>query len=139
METRAIIWNRSETQLNKFRNSDFTKKLFKIVQMNDFELDITLDLMADRLCIAKSTLYNKLKKETGLSPIEFVRSVKLHLSIQLMTETEMSIKEIAYSTGFNDPKYFSRCFKRQFGVTPKEYKVKLSEPMSYKWNYFNLN
>ncbi|HET7732315.1 MAG TPA: helix-turn-helix transcriptional regulator [Paludibacter sp.] len=126
-------------QLNKFRSSDFTKKIFEIVQKKDFELDLTLDLLADRLCIAKSTLCNKLKKETGLSPIEFVRSVKLHLSIQLMSETELSIKEIAYSTGFNDPKYFSRCFKRQFGVTPKEYKVKLSAPMSYKWNYFNLN
>ena len=51
-----------------------------------------------------------------------VNSKKLDESLLLLADNNLNISEIAYSLGFNDPKYFSRCFRREFGVTPKEYR-----------------
>ena len=139
MITHSIIWNNFDVQLNKLKSFEFTKKIFDIILSNNSEPDCNIDLLAQRLCMTKSTLYNKLKRQTGLSPVEYVRSVRLHTSVRMMSDSEMSIKEIAYAAGFNDPKYFSRCFKRHFGVSPKEYKEISSRPASYQWLNFNMN
>jgi len=139
MITHSIIGNNSDNQINKLKNSEFTKKIFDIILSNNSESDCNINLLAKRLCMTKSTLYNKLKRQTGLSPVEYVRSVRLHTSVQMMEESDLSIKEIAYAVGFNDPKYFSRCFKRHFGVSPKEYKEISNKPVSYQWFNFNLN
>ena len=139
MITHSIIGNNSDNQINKLKNSEFTKKIFDIILSNNSDSDCNINLLAKRLCMTKSTLYNKLKRQTGLSPVEYVRSVRLHTSVQMMEESDLSIKEIAYAVGFNDPKYFSRCFKRHFGVSPKEYKEISNKPVSYQWFNFNLN
>ena len=66
----------------------------------------------------------KLKAATGLSISLYVRKLKLSKGIQMLLSTNLTISEIAYQTGFNDPKYFTRVFSAEFGVSPKEMRVK---------------
>ena len=70
---------------------------------------------------SKSTLHRKLKSLTGLSPWEFIRNIRLKHAAQMLKSNSGNISEIAFKVGFNDPKYFSRCFKAEFGMTPKEF------------------
>ena len=70
---------------------------------------------------SKSTLHRKLKSLTGLSQGEFIRNVRLKHAVQMLNNNVGNISEIAFAVGFNDPKYFGRCFKIEFVMTPKEF------------------
>lgn len=72
---------------------------------------------------SKSTLYKKLKSLTGLNTSGFIRNIRLKAACRIMEKksTSIRISELAYAVGFNDPKYFSACFKKDFGMLPSEY------------------
>ena len=71
--------------------------------------------------MSRSVLYRKLKALTNLSPNEFIRTVRLKRAAQLLPKHNGTVAEISYLVGFNDPGYFTRCFRKQFGRSPKEY------------------
>lgn len=71
---------------------------------------------------SKSTLYKKLKSLTGLNTSAFIRNIRLKAACKIVEEKKrIRISELAYAVGFNDPKYFSACFKKEFGMLPSEY------------------
>lgn len=71
---------------------------------------------------SKSTLYKKLKSLTGLNTSAFIRNIRLKAACKLVEEKKnLRISELAYAVGFNDPKYFSSCFRKEFGMLPSEY------------------
>ena len=88
--------------------------------------NLSFDQFANEMNVSKASLYRKLKSVVGLSPCEFIRSVRIKRSVQLLTK-DSNIADVAFAVGFNDSKYFSRCFKREFGVTPTQYQ----ESMAY--------
>jgi AraC-like DNA-binding protein len=67
-------------------------------------------------------LYRKLKGVTGLSGIEFIRTIRLKKAFQLLETATYSVAEVAYQVGFNDPSYFTRIFKKEYGKAPSEIK-----------------
>ena len=67
------------------------------------------------------TLYRKILSLTGKTPIEFIRSIRLKRAAQLLEKSGMTISEIAYEVGFNNPKHFSKFFKEEFKVSPSQY------------------
>ena len=69
-------------------------------------------------------LYKKLLQITGKTPIEFIRTIRLKRAAQLLRESQLYVSEIAYEVGFNNPKYFSKYFKDEFGVLPSAYQLK---------------
>lgn len=69
-------------------------------------------------------LYKKISTLTGKSPIEFIRLLRLKRATQYLAESQLTIAEIAYKLGFNNPKYFSKYFKEEFGILPSEYQGK---------------
>ena len=77
---------------------------------------------------SQSTLYNKLRAITGMNVSTFIRDIRLkeayHLAQQDPTQR---VSDLAYKVGFQDPKYFSTCFKKQFGMQPKEFMESLQE------------
>ena len=99
----------------------FLDKVVSIIESNMAEEDFDVARLADALIVSKSSLYRKMKMATGLSPIEFIRNIRLKHASQLLKNKSMSIAEVAYKCGFSNPKYFTTCFKGDFGVTPKEY------------------
>ena len=74
--------------------------------------------------IGRTLLYQKISDIVGMSIKEFIMDVRLKRAAQLLKESDLTISEIANLTGFNNPKYFSICFKKQFELTPSEFKKK---------------
>ena len=69
----------------------------------------------------RSSMYRKLKSLTGLSSSEFIKNIRLKRACNMLEKDAGNISDIAYRTGFSDPKYFSTCFKNEFGMSPREY------------------
>ena len=57
-----------------------------------------------------------------MSPQEFFRNLRFKISCEMLVDNSNNIADVAYKLGFSDPKYFSKCFKREFGVTPREFR-----------------
>ena len=81
------------------------------------------ELFAEKMQVSKSTLQRMMRTITGLTPLQYIRSVQYASAIDLLSNSSMSIKIIAHTVGFSDPKYFSRCFRQDFGLTPHEYRT----------------
>ncbi|MGC3976881.1 MAG: response regulator [Paludibacteraceae bacterium] len=102
-------------------DEQFLRTAIKVVEERLSDESLNFDDFAASMAVAKSTLHRKLKTLTGLSPVEFMRNIRLKHATQMLESNTGNISEIAFAVGFNDPKYFSRCFKNEFGMTPKEY------------------
>ncbi len=90
--------------------------------------DLSVEELAAELGMSRVHLYKRLKQITGKTPIEFIRVLRLKRAAQLLRESQLNISEIAYRCGFNNPKYFSRYFKEEFGVLPSVYQNAGPEP-----------
>ena len=88
----------------------------------DSQFDITE--FADAMSMSKSLLAKRIKEETGQSTSQFIRNYRLSIARELILENyaNRNIMEIAYKVGFNDPKYFTRCFTQLYGTAPSTYK-----------------
>lgn len=112
--------NISSMEYNSVDES-FLKLAVQIVEENMADEAYNFDQFSIDMNTSKSTLHRKLKTLTGSSPGEFIRSVRMKHAVQMLNNNVGNISEIAYSVGFSDPKYFSRCFKAEYGYTPKDY------------------
>ncbi len=109
------------------RDSDFSAQLLEAIQKlyKDPELDVYK--LADALGMNRNTLNEKIQEGFGLSIAQFIRTYRLNVAKEMLsngTNTDMTVSEIAYEVGFNDPKYFTRCFAKEFGATPSEMQKK---------------
>ncbi len=103
-------------------DEEFLKKAISIVQEHLSDPDYDQSRFVEDMGTSKSTLFRKLKSLTGLSYSSFVRNIRIKAACQIMEEKRhIRISELAYAIGFNDPKYFSTCFKKEFGIHPSEY------------------
>jgi len=99
----------------------FLKQAIEIVEKHMMNTDFSVEMLVKEMGFSRSTLYFKFKEITGLSSSEFIRNIRLKRAMQLLSQSDLSVKEIMYMTGFNTASYFSKCFKKQFGVRPSEY------------------
>ena len=99
----------------------FLKQAMAIVEDHMMNTEFSVEMLVAEMGMSRSNLYLKLKEITGLSSSEFIRSVRLKRAVQLIKKSDMSVKEIMYMTGFNTASYFSKCFKKQYGMVPSEY------------------
>ncbi len=84
--------------------------------------ELTVDELVDDMHMGRTVFFNKLKGMTGLSPVEFIREIRIKRAAQLLESGDYNITEITYMVGMNDSRYFSKCFKNTYGMTPSEYK-----------------
>ena len=102
-------------------DEQFMKRVMEIIDKQMDNSDFAIDEFALNLGMGRTAFYQKLKSLTGLSPVDFVREMRIKRAKQLVESGEYNVSTIAYMTGFNDPKYFSKCFKKKYGVSPSEY------------------
>lgn len=102
----------------------FLTKAMEVVEANLNDSEFNADSFASEMCMSRVHLYRKLKALTDQSVSDFVKTARLKLAANLIGENKLTIKEAAYTVGFKDPKYFSKCFKQQFGVKPSDYVIK---------------
>jgi AraC-like DNA-binding protein len=99
----------------------FLKKACEIVSYNMSDGSFCVEKMADAINISRTQLHRKLKALTGMAPGEFIKDIRLKRAAELILAKTDNISQISYSLGFNDQSYFTKCFKKQFGVAPSEY------------------
>ena len=93
----------------------------KYVEANIGRCDLSVEELSRGLGMSRVHLYKKLLQITGKTPIEFIRVIRLKRAAQMLRESQQNVSEIAYQLGFNNPKYFSKYFKDEFGVLPSVY------------------
>ena len=99
--------------------------LAKLLDIMDKQMDnntLTVDELVEEMNMGRTVFFNKLKNLTGLSPVEFIREMRIKRAAQLLEDRKYNITEVTYMVGMNDSRYFSKCFKNTYGVTPSEYR-----------------
>lgn len=100
------------------------EKAVKYVEDNMSRTELSVEELSRELGMSRVHLYKKLLQITGKTPIEFIRVIRLKRAAQLLRESQLHVSEVAFEVGFNNPKYFSRYFKDEFGVLPSVYQEK---------------
>lgn len=101
----------------------FARQLTDLVTKIYSNSSITVDSLAQKMCMSSSQFHRKVIAVTGLSPMKFVRQIRLSKAKQLLIESHETISSIAYKIGYNDPAYFSRIFKKEFELTPLQWRT----------------
>jgi YesN/AraC family two-component response regulator len=99
----------------------FLQKMMDVIEENIEATDFGVEELSDKVGMSRSQLFRKVKALTDQSPFEFIRTVKLKRATVLLENHTGNISEIAYQVGFNNPAYFAECFRKLFGVSPKEF------------------
>ena len=103
----------------------FMDKLVDLMEQNMDNGELVVDDLVRELAVSRSVFFKKLKTLTGLAPIEFIKEIRIKRAAQLIETGEFNMTQISYMVGINDPRYFSKCFKAQVGMTPTEYREKV--------------
>ena len=105
----------------------FLARVMSFIESNIAESTLSVEELGKEVGMSRVTLYRKIKALTNQTAVEFIRSVRLKRAAQLLEQNKLHVSEVAYMVGFIDIDYFRRCFKDQFGHTPKEYASFTSE------------
>lgn len=108
--------------LRNEQDSLFVKRLDSIVYSRLGEQDLSVDKVAGLLHLGRTIFYKKVRGTTGYTPNEYIRVIRLRKAAELLKEGEKNVSEVAYAVGFDNPYYFSKCFKEQFGMPPSQYR-----------------
>jgi signal transduction histidine kinase/ligand-binding sensor domain-containing protein/DNA-binding response OmpR family regulator len=100
------------------------QKATDYVEQNLSDTDLTVEQLSSILNMSRVHLYKKMLSITGKTPSEFIRTIRLKYAERLLCESQLSVSEISYQVGFNNPRYFSKYFKEMYGDMPSHYKEK---------------
>ena len=114
----------SEVPVMSPNDRKFMDKLVELMEKNMDNGELVVDDLVSELAVSRSVFFKKLKTLTGLAPIEFIKEMRMKRAVQLIETGEFNMTQISYMVGINDPRYFSKCFKAQVGMTPTEYRDK---------------
>ena len=103
-------------------NDKVTAKILKYVTENMSNPDLKIDDIAEAMGMSRSVLYAKIKQSGSMTPIDFVRHIRIMRASELLQQTDDTLASISFEVGFSDPKYFSKVFKKEMGIVPSEYR-----------------
>lgn len=118
-----VIADNCEPETEDFTNEldrEFMTRVIASVETHLSDSEFSIGDLCSDLCMSRTSVYNKIKSLTGQSLNEFIRIMRLNRSKELLQTRRYNISEVAYMVGFSDPKYFSTCFKKQFGISPSK-------------------
>ncbi|HET8804078.1 MAG TPA: response regulator [Aequorivita sp.] len=102
-------------------DEQFLERLQKVLDQNITDSDFSIENFGVAMGVSRMQLHRKLKALTGQSASEFLRTQRLKIAAKILREKKIPISEVGYTVGFNDPSYFTKSFKKEFGKTPTEY------------------
>lgn len=103
-------------------NDKVTANILKYVTENMSNPDLKIDDIAEAMGMSRSVLYAKIKQSVSMTPIDFVRHIRIMRASELLQQTDDTLASISFEVGFSDPKYFSKVFKKEMGIVPSEYR-----------------
>lgn len=110
----------SEIQITSL-DEKFLGKVKELTEQNMHEPDFSVEKLSREIGISRAHLYNKLSSLTGKTPIEYIRIMRIRRAAQLLEKSQLTVMEVAYKIGFNDPRYFTKHFKSEYKMTPTQY------------------
>lgn len=102
----------------------FLTKAKEVVEKYIADENFSVEQFSDEMAMSRVQIHRKLRALTDQSASQFIVSLRLQRAVDLMKQSAGTVSEIAYMTGFNTPHYFGKCFRKQFGCSPSEYKEK---------------
>ena len=109
-----------ENELSEY-DKKFMDELNSVIDDNLENSELSIEELAGFLKMSHDQLYRKIKALTGVSANQYIRSFRLRKAAKMMCENKCSVTEVLYTVGFSNPSYFTKCFKKEFGVLPSEY------------------
>lgn len=103
------------------KDEELIKTIMTWLEKNVMDADVTVEQLAQHVGMGRTSMYNKIKGLTGKSPVELIQEFRLEKSKYYLKSGQFSVSETSYKVGFSDPGYFSRTFKKHFGITPAEF------------------
>jgi YesN/AraC family two-component response regulator len=120
--TETILQVEEQISENKIED-EFVKRVREAVETHLADTGFTIEQLCKMIFMSHSQLHRKLDALTGCSPNKFIRIIRLNKSKELLKNPAISIASIALDCGYNDPGYFARVFKQEYGVTPQDWRV----------------
>lgn len=124
LELKAKFSDEVESEVGLLTHSPIDRELMdqvtNIIEEHIDDVDLSTNYLCQELGMSSSKLYRKIKELTDLAPNEFIRTIRLKKSAKLLKTKKYNVSEVTDLVGFNDPLYFSRCFKKQFGFPPSK-------------------
>lgn len=126
---REKVWKQDDNEVddNNYeqylvkKDVQLLEKIHLVIEENLDNSDFNIDTIAANIGLSRSAFFKKLKSLTGLAPVDLVKEIRLNKSIELIKNTGLSISEIAFAVGFKDSGYYSKCFRKKYNQTPREY------------------
>ena len=109
-----------ETDYTSQLDKEFLDKVMEVIHEELSNSEFSINDFCRMLGMSRTSVYNKIKTLTGQGPNDFIRIVRLNKAKELLESRKYSIGEVSTMVGFSDPKYFSTCFKKQFGASPSK-------------------
>ena len=110
-------------------DDQFLRKVKSAVEQHIGDEDFSVEVLAQKVGMSRSQVHRKLRSLTTLSAGDFIRYMRLHRAMELLTKGAGTVSEIAYQVGFNSVPYFTRCFRKQFGTLPSDVKNRGRKPL----------
>jgi signal transduction histidine kinase/ligand-binding sensor domain-containing protein/DNA-binding response OmpR family regulator len=117
--------NTNSQQLSTSKaDNEFIEKVIGLINENITDSTFSVDKLLGHFNFGRTVFYKKMKGITGYPPKDFIRIIRMKKAGELLHNPEITVSEVAFDTGYNDPEYFSKLFKKHFGVIPSEYQKK---------------
>lgn len=103
------------------QDEKFLTKTIRLIEDNLSDSDLNVNALCELSGISNKQIYRKIKQLTGMTPVEYIKSIRMKKAAMLLQQKKFTIAEVMYMVGFSNHSYFSKCFQGEFGLTPKEY------------------
>ncbi|NJB86057.1 signal transduction histidine kinase/ligand-binding sensor domain-containing protein/DNA-binding response OmpR family regulator [Lewinella marina] len=108
-------------------DEQFLQRLNQLMEEHYASSDLSVEFLAAELSMSRPTLYRHMERLLQEAPANFIKRFRLKKAALLLQQRKFQVSEVAYMTGFNTPKYFSKCFQKEFGHTPSQYVAGLDQ------------
>lgn len=103
------------------QNEKFLSEVTGIIEENISLPELNVTFLAEKVHVSTKQLARKLKPLTGLTPVDYIKSIRIKQASLMLAQGRFSVAEVMYSVGFTDPSYFAKCFQQEYGCTPSQY------------------
>jgi AraC-like DNA-binding protein len=99
----------------------FLSNITRIIEEKVADPDLSVNMLSRSSGVSDKQIYRKIKQLTGLTPVDYIRSIRMKKAAMLLTQKKFSVAEVMYLVGFSNYSYFSKCFHAKYGKTPKQF------------------
>ena len=103
------------------QDEKFLSNIIRLIEDHLSESELNVNALCELSGISNKQIYRKIKQLTGMSPVEYIKSIRMKKAAMLLQQKKFTVAEVMYMVGFSNHSYFSKCFQAEFGKTPRQY------------------